>query len=311
MNTKITILLFLFFIVNGFAKLSAQSSKFETNLELAANALADGELEKFKEYFSKGFDVNKEVKLGKEIMPLLHIATLLNNFQAVQFLVENGADVNLLDKYTCTPWLYAKRDGFTEISDYLKSKGSNEAKLLSDLESSYKSCTDPVKCAHALSKWEKFIMLYIEFAGVEERITFSEIQASNEKYSTRVTISPNSNLSNGYSFLFEGTTDQLTLGDMRIGDWAIIRFKGKVMFPCDLSSGGLMDGMTLSYTEGGEALGITNSTICFCDPTSKAWLFEGDEGSPLTFAMFKNLGFVYLHGSGKVTKANGEIIEIQ
>jgi lysophospholipase len=54
----------------------------------------------------------------------LHLAACEGKFDLVKYLVENGAEVNVKDRWGHTPYSEALRFGFTEIADYLLQHGA-------------------------------------------------------------------------------------------------------------------------------------------------------------------------------------------
>jgi ankyrin repeat protein len=57
----------------------------------------------------------------------LHLAASEGKFDAVKFLVEEaGCTVNIRDRFNGTPLLDATEHGYTDIAEYLRSKGARD-----------------------------------------------------------------------------------------------------------------------------------------------------------------------------------------
>jgi len=67
------------------------------------------------------------IKANQEYMTKQLIdAVISENAEKVKLLVENGADVNIKDKFGCTPLYYALKYDNTNIIEYLKRYGAKE-----------------------------------------------------------------------------------------------------------------------------------------------------------------------------------------
>lgn len=91
--------------------------------------------EKLKKYVEEGGDINKK---DKNDVSILHVACEHGNFDAVKYIVDNGADINAIDDYLMTPICRAASGDFgaklglfsnehAKIIDYLIGKGSQSS----------------------------------------------------------------------------------------------------------------------------------------------------------------------------------------
>jgi ankyrin repeat protein len=94
-----------------------------TDLYDAAN---DGDLERVTLLVEHGVD--KNLVGGLYDQTSLSIATSNNHFAVVQYLVEQGADMDKSDKYGQSPLLLAASNGHLEVTRYLLEQGADRDK---------------------------------------------------------------------------------------------------------------------------------------------------------------------------------------
>lgn len=106
--------------------------KVSTNFYFASieDAIRKGDLAKIKDHNKKypGFTLEHRIKgLGtKETVPMITIAAACDNLQVLQFLLDEGADINAHDSYTFNTALYdAVTDSKVNAVEYLLRRGAN------------------------------------------------------------------------------------------------------------------------------------------------------------------------------------------
>jgi len=75
-------------------------------------------------------DINK--KYGGWNQTLLHIAARKNLLDCVKYLIENGADINALDRYSDTPLHDVAYMGHNSIIEYLLERGADKEHINHD-----------------------------------------------------------------------------------------------------------------------------------------------------------------------------------
>eukprot|EP00475_Leptophrys_vorax_P033907 TRINITY_DN5404_c0_g1_i1.p1 TRINITY_DN5404_c0_g1~~TRINITY_DN5404_c0_g1_i1.p1 ORF type:complete len:327 (-),score=88.91 TRINITY_DN5404_c0_g1_i1:108-1088(-) len=93
----------------------------------------------------------------------LHFATWYGKIEAVQWLVEHGANINSLDRYGYSPLCWAAWRGYLDIAEYLIQYGALEAWKESKREVlvNGKQAQSPMMCI-VLRKKEKLLKLFLE-----------------------------------------------------------------------------------------------------------------------------------------------------
>lgn len=87
--------------------------------ELYRACCGNGDLDTVKRLVGEGLDVNLEINRGYPYS-LLHAAVAYNALEIVNFLVSNGANVNLVNQYGDTPLDIAERNSYDAITQLLK-----------------------------------------------------------------------------------------------------------------------------------------------------------------------------------------------
>jgi len=80
------------------------------------------------EYIKNNIGKFNPNQMGQYDFPLLHRATYLGHLEIIEILIDNGADVNILDSYKETPLLSiidSNENNWFECIDLLISKGAN------------------------------------------------------------------------------------------------------------------------------------------------------------------------------------------
>ncbi len=92
------------------------------NLEQIEKIVYDNDLEGFKSAFENGADVNMQNKYG---WTPLHVAIRRDRRDMVEYLVEKGADINKVDGVGWTPLMEAVMDDMPELVAYLIEQGAD------------------------------------------------------------------------------------------------------------------------------------------------------------------------------------------
>lgn len=87
------------------------------------DASEHGDILKVKSLIKSGFNVNSQVAEWN-IAPL-HAAASNGHKEIVEILLANGANINIVNKFSCTPIYFAAALGYTEIVKLLLGKGAN------------------------------------------------------------------------------------------------------------------------------------------------------------------------------------------
>lgn len=87
------------------------------------DASEHGDIVKVKSLLKSGFNVNSQVAEWK--IASLHAAASNGHKEIVEILLANGANINILNKFSCTPIYFAAALGYTEIVKLLLEKGAN------------------------------------------------------------------------------------------------------------------------------------------------------------------------------------------
>ena len=143
-------------------------------------AVSDGQAELAKLLLEKGADINyhKPDMVFPYASPPVTEAARSNNFPMVRWLVEQGADITLVDKYGDRPYSVAVQNKNQEMADYLKALEPEEwhneqekirqlmpyklpAKLVEYLK------TGPLRLEFPDQEWVKWAELY-SFMDVQE-----------------------------------------------------------------------------------------------------------------------------------------------
>jgi ankyrin repeat protein len=82
-----------------------------------------GDFEEFKRFFENGADVNMQNKYG---WTPLHIAIRRNHRNMVEYLLDNGADIDRVDGVGWTPLMEAVMDDMTELCALLIERGADK-----------------------------------------------------------------------------------------------------------------------------------------------------------------------------------------
>ncbi len=88
------------------------------------NVAKDGNITEIKQALSDGMDINSTWKNDAN-QSMLFYAAAYNHLELVKFLVENGININAVDKYGNTALHQAARKGFLPIVKYLVGNGGN------------------------------------------------------------------------------------------------------------------------------------------------------------------------------------------
>ena len=89
------------------------------------DALVNGELSDIKKLLKIGSNVNTRCPYG---FTALHCNPCADNISCHKFLLDNGADVNALDRYGHTPLDFAIKDHRTELINLLTERGGKKGK---------------------------------------------------------------------------------------------------------------------------------------------------------------------------------------
>ena len=160
------------------------------------------------------------------------------------------------------------------------------------------------------------------------RLVIKSIQPTNNGPVARFTIAPGP-IEGIYKLLFQTPRDrvaeiQFDTIVFPLGHGSIVRFNGRVPFPpavttvpdqppehSTLTMQTDQEGMIKSFSIRGW-LGYSNDSrssnatlIPMSTLSREHAVFVGDESDPLTFALLKGFGLVYLHGKGTVITADG------
>lgn len=108
----------IFFIVGFYSFVFAQSDNGWNNLH---KAVYSGDIENIKKELPL-FDINSITKAG---LTPLHMAIKTRNFEVIDFLLENGANIEAKDEKGFTPLYYAVVMNHIEITTHLLKKGAN------------------------------------------------------------------------------------------------------------------------------------------------------------------------------------------
>ncbi|MBN1163659.1 MAG: PD40 domain-containing protein [Candidatus Krumholzibacteriota bacterium] len=172
--------------------------------------------------------------------------------------------------------------------------------------------------AFALSQMESEYLRRIQAGGKAQRFIIENLFAENapaNAMNSRFTLESSLDMGSGgtvYTASFPAVSDQLVKTRLNpLPHLSTVRFSGRVPFPLQVEIGSL-DGGTLVWAppEQVEKYGVTNSTMLTASPAAGSYLFEGDPADPLTFILLDELGFVYLHGRGKVTLPDKVMVEL-
>jgi len=95
----------------------------EEEFSLFEKVVYDNDFEKFKEMVSKLEDINIVNKYG---WTLLHITIRRDRRDMVEYLLDNGADIDKTDGVGWTPLMEAIMDDMPELVKYLVEKGADK-----------------------------------------------------------------------------------------------------------------------------------------------------------------------------------------
>lgn len=82
----------------------------------------DNDFEAFKNELENGADINLQNKYG---WTLLHIAIRRDRRDMVEYLLEKGADIDMIDGVGWTPLMEAIMDDMPDLVSYLLEKGAD------------------------------------------------------------------------------------------------------------------------------------------------------------------------------------------
>ena len=108
------------YLISVSANICATNLSGETTLMICAKK---GYLDTIKILFKNGYDLNKVVPSTTQSP--LGLAVWANQSDIVKWLLDNGADINVLDGMNWTPLMIASYLGHTDIVKILKKKGAN------------------------------------------------------------------------------------------------------------------------------------------------------------------------------------------
>ncbi|MBL8992542.1 MAG: ankyrin repeat domain-containing protein, partial [Spirochaetia bacterium] len=84
-------------------------------------AIKKGDTAQVQKYFSKGGSAGIRLEYERS---LLHVAAEWGQLEMVRVLIQNGVDVNAVDKAGYTPLMLASQQGKTEIAETLLDAGA-------------------------------------------------------------------------------------------------------------------------------------------------------------------------------------------
>lgn len=105
--------------------------------EYVYEAIERGDVKSIAAILDLGFDVDTMYLQNADgideynNMTLLHMAVDCDNYEVAEFLVDNGADVNIKDSYGMTPVINAMRWGYEEIAEMLLTSSSSSSSTFS------------------------------------------------------------------------------------------------------------------------------------------------------------------------------------
>lgn len=156
----------------------AYIGRWETLPETAA-AICDHDTPKLEAMLQGGLELNAPIQLSEYIkLTPLEIAVFRNDVPMVRWLIEQGADITIADKYGDRPYTVAVQNKNQEMADYLKALEPEEwhneqekirqlmpyklpAKLVEYLK------TGPLRLEFPDQEWVKWAELY-SFMDVQE-----------------------------------------------------------------------------------------------------------------------------------------------
>jgi ankyrin repeat protein len=94
----------------------------DNNFEMFEKIVYDNNLELFKSEVQKLDDINIQNKYG---WTLLHITIRRNRADMVNFLLDNGADIDKVDGVGWTPLMEAIMDNMTDLCKVLVDRGAD------------------------------------------------------------------------------------------------------------------------------------------------------------------------------------------
>jgi len=94
------------------------------SLEKIEKLVYDNDLESFKAEFENGADLNMQNKYG---WTPLHVAIRRDRRDMVEYLVDKGADIDKVDGVGWTPLMEAVMDEMTDLVGYLIQKGADKS----------------------------------------------------------------------------------------------------------------------------------------------------------------------------------------
>jgi hypothetical protein len=156
---------------------------------------------------------------------------------------------------------------------------------------------------------EKYKLIYME-----ENVVFKNIQPDDSGPSIRFTIE--SKDSNCYKIAFKASYDRLEVDDIPgiflLGDGSIIRFECETPFPLKTTKP-VLEFPGIIHVHGYIGFNLddarsTNSMFISASPKVDYMIFNGQKQDPLSFALLKDIGFIYLHGKGFVVTKSGDTI---
>lgn len=82
------------------------------------------DFEAFKSFFEDGADINMQNKYG---WTPLHVSIRRNRKDMVEYLLDNGADIDRVDGVGWTPLMEAVMDNMTELCELLIKRGADKS----------------------------------------------------------------------------------------------------------------------------------------------------------------------------------------
>jgi len=202
----------------------------------------------------------------------------------------------------------------SQLTQFVPVDSKFSKNYLSGLEAVYHNASTDQEKAKALCVWENALIDAIRNEHwPDNTVALTSIQPDENARQISFTIIgfpsfESYNYASTSSYLFkaqlESSCDKMEIqgfpGIYGIGDGSIIRFKGVVPFPVKTED---FNKQTAPF--GWESHGLVEygnnppgSSITFITQGPQTWyeIFYGDYADPLTYAMIKGVGFVYLHG---------------
>lgn len=272
------------------ADVDARDSSGETPLMVAATW---GRTAVVQMLIARGANVNAKSAHGNT--PLI-LAVGGGDVSGVQALIAKGADVNTKNNDEETSLMLAERFERKDIAQTLVAAGAIKTALV-------ERKAKPVGSTEALS--------VTPTDGIPRKLVLKNVRLSQGDLPSSFTIRHSGVAVNVYKVTLDSPGDQIRMVQLAsvvspLGDKSVVRFIGRIPFPLENATA---SAATLFKIEGWATYNVSgnNSVLYNGTPTEGHAIFNGEESSPLTFTLLKDIGFVYLRGKGTVETSDGKM----